>query len=256
MSSLTSYNLAYLNQEQAKQLDQRLFQSWDVAQLMELAGLSVACAVFEALPPLDNSKVLIIAGPGNNGGDGVVAARHLFHFGYSPTIVYPKVGKSDLFTSLIKQCSDLGIKIEETLQPEKLEYDFILDAVFGFSFNPTRGVRAPYDTILSYLRQQSQVPVVSIDVPSGWDVEKGDVHGIGCVIPFAIVSLTAPKQFVHTLPSNVRHFLGGRFLPPDLSTEYGLNGIGALYSGSQQYVELANINGSKEVGEGEGEGKL
>ena len=53
-----------------------------VDQLMELAGLSCACAIQAEYPPSAHPKVLVIAGPGNNGGDGLVAARHLHHFGY------------------------------------------------------------------------------------------------------------------------------------------------------------------------------
>ena len=56
---------------------------FSIDQLMELAGLSCAEALARAYP-LDagNENVLIVAGPGNNGGDGLVAARHLTHFGY------------------------------------------------------------------------------------------------------------------------------------------------------------------------------
>ena len=53
-----------------------------VDQLMELAGLSCACAVQAEYPPSAHPRILVIAGPGNNGGDGLVAARHLHHFGY------------------------------------------------------------------------------------------------------------------------------------------------------------------------------
>ena len=49
----------------------------------DLAGLSVAQSVRIEYPPSSHKRVLIIAGPGNNGGDGLVAGRHLFHFGYS-----------------------------------------------------------------------------------------------------------------------------------------------------------------------------
>ena len=56
---------------------------FSVDQLMELAGLSVACSVYAEYPPSSHERVLVIAGPGNNGGDGLVAARHLYHFGYA-----------------------------------------------------------------------------------------------------------------------------------------------------------------------------
>lgn len=53
---------------------------------MELAGLSVACALAAEFPPGSHPRVAVLAGPGNNGGDGLVAARHLWQFGYKPTV--------------------------------------------------------------------------------------------------------------------------------------------------------------------------
>jgi len=55
---------------------------FSVDQLMELAGLSVASSILAEYPPSKSPRILIVAGPGNNGGDGLVAARHLYHFGY------------------------------------------------------------------------------------------------------------------------------------------------------------------------------
>lgn len=57
--------------------------SFSVDQLMELAGLSVASAIQSEYSVSRFPRVLVIAGPGNNGGDGLVAARHLTHFGHS-----------------------------------------------------------------------------------------------------------------------------------------------------------------------------
>ena len=78
------------------------------------------------------------------------------------------------------------------------------------------GVRAPFDVALGMMRVSGGPPVVSIDIPSGWDVERGDTAGVG-VQPAVLVSLTAPKSFAEVhLPAGVRHFLGGRFLPPGM----------------------------------------
>ena len=67
-----------------QQLDAELMSSpgFSVDQLMELAGLSVASATYKVMPPSEYPRVMVVAGPGNNGGDALVAARHLKHFGY------------------------------------------------------------------------------------------------------------------------------------------------------------------------------
>jgi hydroxyethylthiazole kinase-like uncharacterized protein yjeF len=78
--------VVFRKQVDAASLDEDLMGplGFSVDQLMELAGLSVACAV--AKEQSAPSKVLVLAGPGNNGGDGLVAARHLHHFGYQVTV--------------------------------------------------------------------------------------------------------------------------------------------------------------------------
>jgi NAD(P)H-hydrate epimerase len=72
--------------------------AFSLDQLMELAGLACAQALATAYPlkksvadTPSNRRVLVCCGPGNQGGDGLVAARHLSMFGYSPTIFLPKV---------------------------------------------------------------------------------------------------------------------------------------------------------------------
>jgi len=130
----------------------------------ELAGLSVATATADAYPLHSARKILLVCGPGNNGGDGLVAARHLHHFGYHVSVCYPKVTQKPIFQRLVTQLEGLQIPIAQTL-PETLEsFDVILDAIFGFSFKGD--VRAPFDAILASLKRVP-VPIVSVDIPSG-----------------------------------------------------------------------------------------
>ena len=84
--------------------------------------------------------------------------------------------------------------------------DVVMDAIFGFSFKPP--VRPPFDAALSLI-SASHLPIVSVDIPSGWDVEKGNAEGLG-LDPDVLISLTAPK--LGSKDFKGRHFLGGRFV--------------------------------------------
>jgi len=99
----------------AAQLDRELMDPEDGAytleQLMELAGLSVATAFSKVYSKADH--VLIFCGPGNNGGDGLVAARHLSLWGFKVTVVIPKVGgpNASYFKLLMKQCENAKVEL-------------------------------------------------------------------------------------------------------------------------------------------------
>jgi NAD(P)H-hydrate epimerase len=89
--------LPHLSQQEAKEFDNWLMSpsggAYTLQQLMELAGLTVALVIAKYYP--NNKNIFIATGPGNNGGDGLVAARHLAIFNYSVTIYRPEFEKQD-----------------------------------------------------------------------------------------------------------------------------------------------------------------
>eukprot|EP00057_Strongylocentrotus_purpuratus_P002764 XP_003725195.1 PREDICTED: NAD(P)H-hydrate epimerase isoform X2 [Strongylocentrotus purpuratus] len=213
-----------MGQKEAIEIDKELFDDYafSVDQLMELAGLACATAIAQAYPASSmggDPTVLICCGPGNNGGDGLVCARHLKFFGYFPTIFYPKRPDKKLFNNLTTQCAALDIPFLSYLPSSSLinsSYNFVVDALFGFSFKGE--VRAPFGEVLENLKHIS-IPLCSIDVPSGWDVENGNPDGLK---PELLISLTAPKKCAKLFQGKY-HFLGGRFIPPEMASRYELS---------------------------------
>ncbi|KAI6042306.1 YjeF N-terminal domain-like protein [Pisolithus marmoratus] len=206
---------------------------------MELAGLSCAQALAKVYTRDTYPNVLVCCGPGNQGGDGLVAARHLAMFGYQPVVYMPKLGSKDIYKRLHQQCDNMDITTlasdVSALEAALPTTHVILDAIFGFSFQGP--VRAPFDAVLDRI-QGSGKPIVSVDIPSGWDVERGpDVDGCTVIRPAVLVSLTAPKEGAREFRG--RHFLGGRFVPRLLARKYELNL--PEYPGVEQIVELPPV---------------
>ncbi|KFW64638.1 NAD(P)H-hydrate epimerase, partial [Pygoscelis adeliae] len=178
----------------------------------------------QAYPPssftTSQPAVLVVRGPGNNGGDGLVCARHLKMFGYEPTVYYPKRPNKPLFEGLTTQCQKMDIPFLPEFPAEAALidelYGLVVDAIFGFSFKGA--VREPFGSILSTL-EHITAPIASIDIPSGWDVEKGKADGLQ---PDMLISLTAPKKAAMHFAGRY-HFLGGRFVPAALQEKYALN---------------------------------
>lgn len=208
----------YLGQEEAQNVDLELFNEYQfsVDQLMELAGFSCAVAIAKSYEPQLGKKVLVCCGPGNNGGDGLVAARHLKLFGFQPEVFYPKRTPKPLYQNLTTQCLRMEIDVLDDFPADLSRFSLIVDALFGFSF--VGPPRPQFIGILDALKA-SEIPIFSIDVPSGWHVEDGDPEGIQ---PDGLISLTAPKKCARLFKGRV-HWLGGRFVPPDLEAKYKLN---------------------------------
>ena len=152
-----------------------------------------------------------------------MAARHLVHFGFDATIVYPKRSSKQHFINLVKQCEDLDIPIldEVPLESETERFDSVVDAIFGFSFR-SGGIREPFATAIGNLvelQKKQDAVLVSVDVPSGWDVDGGDLTGAN-FHPDVLISLTAPKLSARQFLG--RHYIGGRFLPPAIAHKYNI----------------------------------
>ncbi|KAJ4448667.1 hypothetical protein ANN_00057 [Periplaneta americana] len=189
---------------------------------MELAGLSCAVAIAKCYPlaSLSDKNVLVFCGPGNNGGDGLVCARHLKLFGYCPSVYYPKRTDKPLYHNLTTQCQAMQIPFLE--EPPSAEicknYSLLVDALFGFSFKPP--MRAEFVSVVNAI-QESKITLCSVDIPSGWDVESG-IPESGGLQPDLLISLTAPKKCAEKFRGRF-HYLGGRFVPPALEEKYSLN---------------------------------
>ncbi|XP_076239564.1 NAD(P)HX epimerase [Calliopsis andreniformis] len=218
--------IKYLNQQESINIDKNLFEKYkfSVDQLMELAGQSSAIAIARIYSSLKNctQKILVCCGPGNNGGDGLVCARHLKQFGYSPEIYYPKRTSNTLYENLLHQCIENDIPLvendlEEFATKRLCHFGLIVDALFGFSFKPP--VRETFVPIIRLLESTS-IPICSIDIPSGWDVEEGPPAS-GGIKPEMLISLTAPKMCAQKFEGKY-HYLGGRFVPKKLEKEYNL----------------------------------
>nr|VZH99835.1 unnamed protein product [Spirometra erinaceieuropaei] len=240
-----SHFIRFITQEEAQQIDEELFTQcgFSVDQLMELAGLGCA-TVIEHAYPLESLKatdgaVLICCGPGNNGGDGLVCARHLKLFGYKPTIYYPRTPQKLLYKNLVTQCEKMGIPflsyIPSDVKILESSYELIVDALFGFGFRPPlKGDFAEVAHQISTLK----LPLICIDVPSGWEMtEKTTSEDL--LQPDCLISLTAPKLCARRFNGRY-HFLAGRFIPPVLAEKYQLNL--PPYPGSCQFVQLHGLS--------------
>lgn len=233
--TMTSSSLNYLSAEQALKVDKALMSpqyGFTLPQLMELAGLSVAQAIAQTC--VSGSSVTLVCGPGNNGGDGLVAARHLFMFGYNPCVVYPKISKREPFIGLLQQLHSIGADVHNTVQVP--DADVVVDCVFGFSFSG-ESIREPFGQTLKSINETTG-KLVCVDVPSGWQVDGGGKVDGAVKQPQVLISLTAPKLVAKDIQrcQSFMHFVGGRFVPDKLKKELAIQVPD--YQGVDQIVRL------------------
>lgn len=148
--------------------------------LMENAGRAVADAVSRRWPP---RPVAVLCGPGNNGGDGFVAARLLAERGW--TVRLSLLGERAALKGDAAAAAAHWPGAVEPLGLDALdEAGLVIDALFGAGLaRPVDGVAA---TIIAALNKR-RIPVVAVDVPSGVDGASGEISGVA---PQAVLSVT------------------------------------------------------------------
>jgi hydroxyethylthiazole kinase-like uncharacterized protein yjeF len=148
--------------------------------LMERAGQAVADAAHAMMPK--NGKVLVLAGPGNNGGDGYVAARLLSALGHEVRVT--ALGDTARLQGDAKWAFDgwLGdVSPAKPLDTSALQtQDLIIDALFGAGL--TRGLDGAAAVLVEAVNQAGR-PVLAVDLPSGLDGRTG--RSLGPVIKAA-----------------------------------------------------------------------
>jgi len=173
-------------------LDQEAIEKYGLSQeiLMENAGSAVARFVSQLAQ--EDSSIAVVTGPGNNGGDGLVCARHLASMGINVQVYL--IAEPEKLSSLVKKnlervaLADIPV---EKLTGEDVEdlhallpsFDIVVDALFGTGLSrPLEGVyREAVEAI-----NNSGSPVVSVDTPSGINSDTGEVMGVAVEADFTI----------------------------------------------------------------------
>jgi len=175
-----------------------------VAQLMENAGLAVAQEAWLLLGELAERPIVVLCGPGNNGGDGLVAARHLKDWGANVSVVLlTSRGEDDAnLAALIEREAPIVVHGEGDAVAALLAgADLVVDALLGTGrARPIEGQLADLLDSLRETRSRRLPPrLLAVDLPTGVDPDTGAVDE-RCVAADHTVALGWSKVGLHTLP--------------------------------------------------------
>ncbi|MCT6842376.1 MAG: NAD(P)H-hydrate dehydratase [Commensalibacter sp.] len=206
-------NLLLINPEEMNQVDKIAMQYLPVLTLMENAGLAVARAIMQFYKPC---KILVLCGPGNNGGDGYVVAHILANEGWPVKVasLKPPEKGTDAYKAFVQWNGD---KTDFNIQSVR-DADLVVDAVFGAGLS-----RDIDDHISSVLNAADHL--VAIDMPSGVDGKTGIIRGYA---PHAELTVTfcRAKAGHYLLPG--REYIGKLVIanigiPENILSELSIN---------------------------------
>ncbi len=207
--------------------------------LMENAGLSVVQAIeqhYWSGGP-DGRRALILAGPGNNGGDGLVVGRQLFNRGAGVEIILtapPDSYRGDAAVNLqIVTAAGIPHWVLDTGSPGRLAEslqaaDLVVDALFGTGF---RGL--PPEPVASLINMVNETgkPVLAVDLPSGTEADTGKTAG-ACIRANLTVTLGLPKLGLYLDPGAG---YAGEVVVGDISFPPGLLGSNNPIAGQDSF---------------------
>ena len=196
-----------LTAAQMREADRLTTERYGIAagELMENAGAAIADFLREKFQDIASRKILVLCGKGNNGGDGLVAARRLKEFGSSAVIFLfanPGSVEGDSAVNVKRWQQGLGeLRVVtsaaewESARVALDEADIVVDALLG------TGLRGPIEGLLAsviadlneaHAKRRGKMPVVAVDTPSGLASDTQEFGGPVVTADFT-VTMTAPK---------------------------------------------------------------
>lgn len=167
---------------QIREIEFRILHAPNPPALMEIAGLAAAGIARDRLLGQNKNRALVLAGPGNNGGDAFVVARHLKTWGVKVTLVFS--GEAEKLPQdaryAMQQWHDAGGAIEINLpagEHAAQQWDAVIDGLFGMGLDSDRRLPEWYQEAIRQVNRLN-VPVLALDIPSGLMSDTGEVRDV------------------------------------------------------------------------------
>ena len=185
--------IVYVNSDEMRRIDDTTIREFqvDVLMLMENAGRAAAVLARQMLlGQTIGKRVACLVGAGNNGGDGMVAARHLSNWGAVVEVIAGTT--QDRIKSVplgqLHILEKMGISIL-TADYALRDYDLLIDGLIGYGLEDN-----PRDRIAKIITDAnaSGRPILALDVPSGMNATTGEAHD-PCIKATATLTLALPK---------------------------------------------------------------
>jgi len=208
---------------QMREVDRAMVEEFhiELVQMMENAGRNLADLALQHFGP---RPTVVLAGPGGNGGGGLVAARHLANRGVEVSVVLsrPESVLAPVTAHQLDIVRRMGIAVAD--QPPTA--DLVIDALIGYSLEGDPVGRAA--ELIEWANGQP-APVLSLDTPSGLDVSTGQA-ATPCVRASATMTLVLPKVGLLAAPRLVGElFVADISVPPVLLGRLGI-AVGPLFA--------------------------
>lgn len=222
--------------QQMREVDRAMVEEFgiELLQMMENAGRSLAELAVDRFHP---RRVLVLAGPGGNGGGGLVAARHLANRGRQVHVVLATRAErlDPVPARQLHSLARMGVPVADEPGLENLPavlrahgaVDLVIDALLGYSAHGDP--REPLASLIRWINEQA-APVLSLDTPSGLDVTTG-AAGRPCVSATATLTLALPKTGLLGTPQVGELYLADISIPPRAYRQFGIE-IGDVFGES------------------------
>ena len=217
---------------QMRAVDRSMIEDFhiEVAQMMENAGRNLADLARSLFSP---RSVAVLAGPGGNGGGGLVAARHLHNRGIAVTVTLPSCHLATVTAHQLDIVERLGVEVRDEPPPA----DLIIDALIGYGLSGNPGGR--FAELIDWANATS-APVLALDTPSGLDLTAG-IAATPCVQADATMTLALPKVGLGHAANIGALYLADISVPPKLFAAMGLEVPVIFSSGSVVAVRAEQV---------------